>query len=277
MPPYDIQPSHDLPATPETMTPGEAHCCTREALLHDRALALSRANRELEQFAYTAAHDLQEPLRLMLSFTELFARRYGHLVDETGQQYLHFAVSGARQMKALVGDLIEYTRVASDTAPHRRVAMDDIARHVRTTLSGLVTDTEAVIELGPLPDVEGNPEHLELVLFHLVRNALRYRQPGVPPHIAVNARRVPSGWEFGVHDNGPGISPEYRERVFQVFQRLTRDRAQPGTGMGLALCQRIVELHAGRIRAESNAAGGTSVFFTLPASTDDEQPSQLET
>lgn len=240
-------------------------CHAREAALHDLTIALTRANRELEQFTAVAAHDLQEPLRLMTSFTELFARRYQHVVDETGQQYLHYALTGARQMKALIADLLQYTRISSELDPHQPVALTEPAHQAARTLESLLADCAGCIEWHPLPVVHANPAHMQLLFYHLLRNALLYRRDEHSrPSVRVAAARTTDAWQIAIHDNGPGIAPEYRDRVFMIFQRLTRDRGQAGTGIGLALCKRIVEMHGGRIWLESNAEGGTSVLFTLP-------------
>jgi len=242
-----------------------AESFAREAALRDQTIALVRANRELEQFTAVAAHDLQEPLRLMTSFTELFARRYHHLVDDTGQQYLDYALAGARQMKALIADLLHYTHISNELGPFDSVALVEPAQQAARTLEALLSDCAGCIEWHELPVVQANPAHMQLVFYHLLRNAFLYRRTGdLCPKVRVDARSVQGHWQVGIHDNGLGIAPEFHSRVFMVFQRLTRDRAQPGTGMGLALCKKIVEMHGGRIWLETNAAGGTSVIFTVP-------------
>lgn len=251
-----------------TASPSAAPDCeAREAALQAFAAELTRANRDLEQFAYVAAHDLQEPLRLMLSFTELFARRYHGLVDDTGQQYLHYALSGARQMKALITDLLEYTRVCNDLAPFTPTALDELAGVVKSTLQAALEDCGGRIEWEPLPHLHAHRQQLQQLLYILARNSICYRAPNTAPHIQLSAVRLPSAWQLGVHDNGPGIPTEYCERVFMIFQRLTRDRAQPGTGMGLAMAKKIVELHGGQIWIEPGTDAGTSVLFTIPDAT----------
>ncbi len=251
-----------------------AACCAREAALRDTTIALTRANRELEQFTRIAAHDLQEPLRLMTSFTELFARRYQHLVDDTGQQYLHYALNGARQMKALIADLLEYTQISSEFCPFEAVPLDECAQQAARCVEALRADCGGAIEWQTrLPIVRGHAPHLQLVFYHLLRNALLFRA-GHAPLVKVEASRLTDAWRIGIHDNGPGITPEYHARVFMVFQRLTRDRTHPGTGIGLALCKKIVEMHDGRIWIESNALGGTSVLFTLPDTSEDRPRSE---
>lgn len=253
-------------------------CCAREAALRDLTIALTRANQELEQFTSVAAHDLQEPLRLMTSFTELFARRYQHLIDETGQQYLHFALSGARQMKALIADLLQYTRISSELDPFEPVALAEPAQQAARSLETLLADCVGCIEWHALPVVHANSAHMQLVFYHLLRNALLYRRAeDARPRVRIDAKRQPDGWLIGIHDDGPGITPEYHARVFMIFQRLTRDRAQPGTGIGLALCKKIVEMHGGRIWLDSNAAGGTSVAFTIPDRSAKPRPAGLVT
>lgn len=242
----------------------EADCAAREAALAQVAAELRRANQDLEQFAYIAAHDLQEPLRLMTSFMELFARRYGDVVDSTGQQYLHYALSGSRQMKALINDLLEYSRICNDLSSIAPVAMADVAHEVETTLQAALVDCDGELQIEPLPVVVGRRRQLKQLVYNLVRNALNYRAAERAPRIRLSATPVGTHWQFAVEDNGRGIAPEYHERVFMIFQRLTRDRAQPGTGMGLAICKKIVDTHRGRIWIESSATGGTRVLFTLP-------------
>ncbi len=263
MAPYDSSASNRLPLPFADAAADAADCYAREAALRDTTIALTQANRELEQFTHIAAHDLQEPLRLMTSFTELFARRYHHLVDDTGQQYLHYALNGARQMKALIADLLEYTQISSEISPFEVVPLNEPAQQAARFVEALRVDGGSTIEWQVnLPSVRGHAPHLQLVFYHLLRNALLFRTERAPL-IKVEATRVADAWRIGIHDNGPGITPEYHARVFMVFQRLTRDRVHPGTGIGLALCKKIVEMHGGRIWLESNARGGTSVLFTL--------------
>jgi light-regulated signal transduction histidine kinase (bacteriophytochrome) len=269
MAPYDSSASMRLPLPLTDAVADAAHSHAREATLRDTAIALTRANRELEQFTYIAAHDLQEPLRLMTSFTELFARRYQHLVDDTGQQYLQYALNGARQMKALIADLLEYTQISSEILPFEAVPLDECAQQAARFLEALRANCGGALEWQTkLPTVRGHAPHLQLVFYHLLRNALLFRAAHAP-QINVEAIRLTDAWRIGIHDNGLGITPEYHARVFMVFQRLTRDRAHPGTGIGLALCKKIVEMHGGRIWLESNTLGGTSVLFTLPDSSED--------
>jgi light-regulated signal transduction histidine kinase (bacteriophytochrome) len=264
MPPYDtVFPTFEAAVVPPA-APRADDAATREAALRAFAAELRRANQDLEQFAYTAAHDLQEPLRLMTSFTELFVRRYAEVVDDTGREYLHYALSGARQMKALLNDLLDYTRVCNDLSPFESVSLNAVAAEVEELLRALLEDCVGTLTWGDLPTVRGNRRQLLQVFYNLVRNAINYRAAGRRASIELRAARLPSAWQIDVADNGQGIAPAYRERVFMIFQRLPRDRTLPGTGMGLAVCKKIVDHHGGRIWADPNEAGGTTIRFTLP-------------
>ena len=242
-------------------------CCPREAEVRALTAALDRNNRELEHFTYVAAHDLLEPLRLMTSFTELFARRYQDLVDEDGQEYLRYALTGARQMKAMLGDLLEFTRISTEALPAAPVALEQTAAQALRSLAPLIEDTAGHIECGDLPIIYGRAPHLGQVFYHFFRNSLIYRNNSNNPWIRVEAARIANAWQINVIDNGLGIVPDHRMKVFVIFQRLTRDRAKPGTGIGLALCKKIIEMHGGQIWLSPGIAGGTTVSFTLPDGT----------
>lgn len=255
MAPYDSRP----PSLPPTCAVNAGELGFSEVTTD-----LRRANQALEQFVYVAAHDLQEPLRMMTSFTELFARRYHDVVDETGQQYLDFARSGAQQMKALLNDLVEYSRVSNDLAPPTPVALADSMAAVEDICRGALEDSSAQLEIGELPEIVGNPRQLRQVFYNLIRNSILYREPARRLQIKVSANRISRGWQIEVSDNGRGVPADYRERVFVVFQRLTRDRSAPGTGMGLPICKKIIEMHGGQIWLDTNRERGTSVFLTFP-------------
>jgi len=232
----------------------------------DASEELARSNRDLEQFAYVASHDLQEPLRKVISFCQLLQDRYeGHL-DERADQYIAFAVDGAKRMQQLINDLLAFSRVGRVPGLFEPVDLGECLERATDNLSELIAETGASIERGALPVVLGERHLLVAVLQNLVGNALKFRRPGVPPVVRLDARKGAEAWEISVADNGIGIEPAYAERVFVIFQRLHPKDVYAGTGIGLALCRRIIEHHGGQIRIDPDAPEGTIVRFTLPTS-----------
>ena len=224
---------------------------------------LRRSNRELEMFAYVISHDLQEPLRMIASYTQLLAERYRGRLDERADKYIGYAVGGAKRMQQLINDLLAYSRVTSKGQPLQPVALDEVLAGVLVDLDLLIRETGATIHREPLPTVAADRSQVRQVFQNLISNSLSYRRPDVAPEVAVSCRQVGDVWEVAVRDNGVGIDPRHHERVFVIFQRL--DRTRDGTGVGLALCRRIVERHGGRIWVESAAGAGSTFRFTLPA------------
>lgn len=224
---------------------------------------LLRSNRDLEQFAYVASHDLQEPLRMVTSYTQLLARRYEGQLSEEADEFIRFAVDGAMRMQALINALLTYSRVETRGRPlietETRVALD----HALENLSLAVRESGAVIERGPLPRVVGDPVQIMQLFQNLVGNALKFRTPDRPPRITIRAEKAGEFYMFSFSDNGIGIDPEYFERIFTIFQRLHTKEEYPGTGIGLALCKRIVERHGGSIGVRSAPGEGSIFFFTL--------------
>jgi signal transduction histidine kinase len=239
---------------------------SREALLAEQAEELRRSNSELEQFAYVASHDLQEPLRKVASFCQLLEKRYGDELDDRAKQYIDFAVDGAKRMQILINDLLTFSRVGRVHDAWRTVELE-------TTLDGALRNLGMVIEESgvtvvrenPLPEVKGDPTTLAMLWQNLVGNAVKFRRDGVPPLITVGCVREDDDWHLTVSDNGIGVAPEFAEKVFIIFQRLHAKDEYEGTGIGLALCRKIVEFHGGRIWLESVPDGGTGIHFTLPA------------
>jgi PAS domain S-box-containing protein len=224
--------------------------------------ALRKTNAELEQFAYAAAHDLQEPLRVVATHTELFLRRHVAETDDGARQTARFIQQGVRQMQALVRDLLVYSRAVHEES-HTLVAvpLDEALDQAIAAVDG--DNSGARIEREPLPRVIGEPGQLAQVFQNLLSNAMKYRRAGEPPVVRVWAERADSEWVIAVRDNGIGFDPQYAERIFGLFKRLHRD-AYPGTGVGLGICRRIVERHGGRIWAESAGEGlGATFRFTL--------------
>jgi signal transduction histidine kinase len=238
---------------------------TAEAELQAKALALERSNAELEQFAYVASHDLQEPLRKVTSFCQMLERRYAGQLDERGEQYIAFAVDGAKRMQALINDLLAFSRVGRIERPSEVVDVGELVAQTASALALSIEETGATVEVdGRLPEVFGERTLLGLVLQNLISNAIKFRSDE-PPRVRVSAHRVANVWEFAVADNGIGIEPEYADRIFIIFQRLHPRDAYEGTGIGLAMCRKVIEHHGGHIWLQTSQNGRGSTFrFTLP-------------
>ena len=234
----------------------------------DRALRkliaeLERSNKELEQFAYVASHDLQEPLRMVSSYTELLERRYRDKLDDKGRTFINFAVDGAVRMQRLINDLLEFSRVSTRGKPMQPVDVNRVLGAVRANLSVAIREAGALVTNDELPTVMADETQLVQLLQNLVGNAIKFRG-GERPHVHVSARPSASECVFAVRDNGIGIAPDYFERIFVIFQRLHARGEYPGTGIGLAVCRRIVERHGGRIWVESAPGQGSTFYFALP-------------
>jgi signal transduction histidine kinase len=232
---------------------------------------LERSNAELEQFAYVASHDLQEPLRKVASFTQMLQRRYAGQLDERADTYIEFAVDGAKRMQALINDLLAFSRVGRISETERVVDCNTLVDHALSGLEGLIESTGARIEVGRLPTVRGEPSLLELVFTNLISNGVKFRGPD-RPQVDVRAERQDDFWCFTVRDNGIGIEPEYADRIFVIFQRLHPRSVYDGTGIGLAMCRKIVEHHGGTIwlDGDNQTTDGATFRFTLPAIKEDE-------
>ncbi len=225
---------------------------------------LQRSNQELAQFAYVASHDLQEPLRMVASYTQLLAERYDGKLDERADKYIRYAVEGATRMQRLVSDLLAISRVDSQARTPRPVDASGVLRRVLTDMAAAVTASGAEIVCEGLPVVLADEGQLGQVLQNLIGNALKFVADR-PPLIRISAVPVESMWRFAVEDNGIGIEPEYASRVFEMFQRLHPRGQYEGNGIGLALARKIIERHQGRIWLESTPGAGTTFYFTLPA------------
>jgi signal transduction histidine kinase len=234
------------------------------ATLEARTLDLQRSNSELEQFAYVASHDLQEPLRKVASFCQLLQRRYAGQLDEKADQYIEYAVDGAKRMQMLINDLLSFSRVGRIEQPQVAVPAADLLAQARTNLATAIRKTHARIESGELPTVLAEPSLLTAVFQNLLSNALKFRGEDAP-HVTVSATRDGQFWRFAVEDNGIGIAPDYADRIFVIFQRLHDKSTYPGTGIGLAMCRKIIEYHGGRIWLDTSMTGGARFCFTLPA------------
>lgn len=232
-------------------------------LLSEQARELERSNRDLEQFAYVASHDLQEPLRKVASFTQLLQKRYGGSLDDRADQYIEFAVDGAKRMQRLIQDLLSFSRVGRTGVPREDVELEAVLAGALSELSDRVVETQAEIVHDPMPVVHGERALLQQLFVNLVGNSLKFRDPERAPKVRIEVRSMRAHWEISVVDNGIGIDAQYAERVFIIFQRLHPRDEYAGTGIGLSLVKRIVEYHKGRIWIEPAAGGGTIVRFTL--------------
>jgi PAS domain S-box-containing protein len=240
---------------------------------------LRRSNAELEQFAYVASHDLQEPLRMVANYTELLAKRYQGQLDERADKYIHYASDGAKRMQRLVTDLLAYSRVGSQGKPLSPVDSGQVLSAVVQSLHRLIRETDARIAHGALPAVMADEVQLHQLLQNLLSNAIKFRSDQ-PPRIAIEAIAQGPRWLFSVADNGIGMDMQYAERIFQMFQRLHELGKYDGSGIGLAIAKRIVERHGGTIWVESQPGVGTSFFFTLhavPAEHDHSPTADLDT
>jgi PAS domain S-box-containing protein len=225
---------------------------------------LRRSNAELEQFAYVASHDLQEPLRMVASYTELLGQRYRGQLDERADKYIFYAVDGAKRMQRLVADLLAYSRIGSQGKPMVAVAAGDVCKNVLRVLAQQVEAAGATIEIGPMPLVLADEGQLRQLFQNLMGNAIKFRGDE-PPHVVVAAVPHDDGWLFSVADNGIGIDVPSAGRIFQMFQRLHERGKYEGSGIGLSIAKRIVERHGGRIWFESTPGVGTTFLFTLRA------------
>jgi len=226
---------------------------------------LERSNRELEQFAYVASHDLQEPLRMVSSFMQLLERRFEQQLDDKARQYIHYALEGSQRMSQLISDLLMFSRVGRGTWNPAPVNLNELFGQIRSNCRTTLEETGAVITCDELPVVQGEPSQLSQLLQNLLVNAVKFRRQDVTPEVHVSATRQGKSWLLAVRDNGIGIAPEQHQRIFVIFQRLHSRQKYNGTGIGLAVCQRIVEFHGGRIWVQSEPGKGATFLFNLPA------------
>jgi PAS domain S-box-containing protein len=236
-----------------------------DAQLRAAAAELERSNAELEQFAYVASHDLQEPLRMVTSFTQLLSRRYAGKLDADADEFIGYAVDGSLRMQELINDLLTYSRVGTRALTLQAVDTAELVDQVLGDLSRAIQDAHGTVARGDLPMVRGDLTQLRQLFQNLIANAVKFHRPGVPPEVCVAASPSGGKWQFSVSDNGIGIERQYLERIFVLFQRLHSRAEYPGTGIGLAICKKIVERHGGEIQVRSEFGHGTTFLFTLPS------------
>ncbi|MGY0005693.1 sensor histidine kinase [Micromonospora sp. I033] len=237
--------------------------------LQKQAEELTRSNRDLEQFAYVASHDLQEPLRKVASFCQLLQRRYSGQLDERADQYIAFAVDGAQRMQRLINDLLAFSRIGRLTTGFTEVDLNKVMGDVAGQTEAARQYADAELTWDRLPVIRGEEPLLTNLLANLVSNSIKFRRPDVPPRVHVSARLVDDEWEISCRDNGIGIEPEFADKIFVIFQRLHAKDAYPGTGIGLAIVKKIVEYHGGRVWVDTDTVEGTTIRFTLPALPED--------
>jgi hypothetical protein len=233
-----------------------------EAELQITLEQLTRSNKELEQFAYVASHDLQEPLRMVSSYVQLLAERYKDQLDERAQKFIHYAVDGAVRMQSLIQDLLGFSRVSTRGLAFARIDSNILLAEALANLQTSISVSGAVITSDQLPVVYGDRIQIVQVFQNLISNSIKFCT-SKPPKIHVSADFRDEHWLFSVRDNGIGIDAKYAEKIFIIFQRLHAREEYPGTGIGLALCKRIIERHGGEIRFESEVGKGTTFYFTL--------------
>jgi PAS domain S-box-containing protein len=233
----------------------------------EQARDLARFNAELEQFAYVSAHDLQEPLRMIASYLQLLSRRYKGKLDADADEFIGYAVEGAERLQSLLQDLLVLQQVGKAKRPRTQLRLADAVDRACRNLAVTIQQTEANITWSALPTVEADEQAFVQLFGHLLDNAMKYRKESVQPRIHVSAKKVEKTrmWEICVEDNGLGIAAEFRNKIFDVFQRLHPRQTYPGTGIGLAICKKIVEVHGGQIRVDSTPGEGSRFCFTVPA------------
>ncbi len=238
-----------------------------ESRVRERTTELARSNEELERFAYVASHDLQEPLRMVASFVELLEKRYHDKVDDEGREFIAFAVEGAVRMQNLIRALLKYSQVSRDPWELGEVDCESVFRQILSNLKITMEENRAHVTADPLPRVMGDETQLIQLFQNLIENAIKFRSIAAPVvHVSISQKGTE--WVFGVHDNGIGIEPEFFDRIFIIFQRLHSRRKYSGTGIGLAICKRVVERHGGRIWVESSPGTGSTFYFTIPVKTE---------
>jgi PAS domain S-box-containing protein len=237
----------------------------KQAEEHLRKLSdeLSRSNTDLQQFAYVASHDLQEPLRVIAGFVKLLAKRYKGQLDDEAEQFINYTVDGVKTMEMLIKDLLEYSRVQSNGMALKPSDCDKLVKECVKSLQTVIEESGAKVTYDSLPNVKADASQLVRVFQNLISNAVKFHGDE-KPKVHISAEKKENEWVFSIRDNGIGINPKQAERIFLIFQRLHTKEEYPGTGVGLAICKRIIEHHGGRIWVESEVGRGSTFFFTIP-------------
>jgi len=236
-----------------------------EEVLREYGEKLQTSNEELLRFAYVASHDLQEPLRNIVSFSQLLDQRYRGRLDANADEYIRFIIEGGKRMQMLIQDLLQLSRIETSARPLAPADTPGVVADALGSMKTLIREAGAIVTVEDLPPVMADATQLEQVFSNLIGNALKYRRPGVPPVIRISAERTGKCWRFAVEDNGIGIAPEFFDRIFVIFQRLHTSDEYEGTGIGLAIVKKIVERHGGHISVTSTPGEGSRFSFTLPA------------
>ena len=230
-----------------------------------RAKELEAANKDLEQFAYVASHDFNEPLRMISSFTQLLERKYKDKLDPDANDYIHFVVDGATRMQKLLTNLLDFSRVSTHAKPFEQVDTKTIVEQVISILHQLINENNASISIDDLPVIKADEMQMVRVFQNLIENAIKFKKKTELPKIHISCTKQNNMFQFSVADNGIGIEKQYHDRIFIVFQRLHSVKDYPGTGIGLSICKRTVERHGGTIWFQSTVNKGTIFYFTIPA------------
>ncbi len=257
--------NEELQATTEELTTSNEDLIIAQNRLMDLINKLKTSNKELEQFAYVASHDLQEPLRMVASFTQLLERRYKDKLDDDADDYIGFIVEGAQRMKDLIDDLLAFSRLNTDVHKFEPILMEVALDDVLFNLKSSIEENDAIITHDPLPTIMGDPSQIRQLFQNLISNAIKFHRT-ISPEIHISVQNQENEWLFGVNDNGIGINPNHQEQIFSIFKRLHTRKDYEGTGIGLAICKRIVERHGGKIWVESEEKIGSTFYFSISKS-----------